>query len=113
MERRFLPTITSGTFFCDSGMIPWLLIWELISEKNSSLFELVSKQARRFIASEELNFQVADATRCINMIKNLFQADAVSIEELDGVSMSFETWRFDIRKSNTEPLYVLTLRLEG
>jgi len=95
--------------YCDSGIIPWLLVWEHLSVSNLSLSELISERRNRFPSSGELNFKVPNAATCIERIMNHFASQATSIDEIDGLSMSFETWRFNLRKSNTEPLVRLNV----
>ena len=95
--------------YCDSGMIPWLLVWELLSQKNISLAELVSERKKLFPSSTEINFKVSDAPRCLSILKNHFVGSASDINEDDGLSMSFGDWRFNIRNSNTEPLVRLSV----
>ena len=94
--------------YCDSGVIPWLLIWEHLSVSNLSLSELISGRSKRFPSSGELNFTVPNAATCIERVQNYFVSEAMLIDELDGLSMSFDTWRFNLRKSNTEPLVRLS-----
>ncbi len=95
--------------YCDSGIIPWLLVWEYLSTSNLSLSDVISKQRSSFPSSGELNFKVSDATKCIERVQSHFASSATSIDELDGLSMSFGTWRFNLRKSNTEPLVRLNV----
>ena len=98
--------------YCDSGIIPWLLVWEHLSVSNFSLSELISGRRNRFPSSGELNFTVPDAPECIETVRRHF-APAALIDELDGLSMSFDTWRFNLRKSNTEPLVRLNVETRG
>jgi phosphomannomutase len=98
---------------CDSGMIPWLIVWELLSKKNLTLTELISSRKNRFTSSGEMNFSVSDATKCIQTIKNKFALEAMSIDELDGLSLTFEHWRLNVRQSNTEPLVRLNIETRG
>ena len=98
---------------CDSGIIPWLLVWEHLSVSNFSLSELISGRRIRFPSSGELNFTVPNAVTCIERVQNHFSSSAVSIDKLDGLSMSFDTWRFNLRKSNTEPLVRLNVETRG
>ena len=100
-------------FYCDSGMIPWLLIWQLLSKKKQPLSDLISYRKNLFPSSGELNFVVSDAFRCIQGVKDLFAAEAKSIDELDGISMSFDKWRFNLRQSNTEELVRLNIETKG
>ena len=99
--------------YCDSGIIPWLLIWEYISTSNSSLSDLISERKNFFPSSGELNFTVSNAATCLERVQNHFAFIAVSIDELDGLSMSFDRWRFNLRKSNTEPLVRLNIETRG
>lgn len=100
-------------FYCDSGMIPWLMIWELISKENTCLADMVLDSKRRFPSSGELNFTVSDAVSCINRVKNYYQPNAYEVDQTDGLSMSFESWRFNLRKSNTEELVRLNVETKA
>ena len=95
--------------YCDSGIIPWLLVWEYLSSSNLLLTDLVTKQKNRFPSSGELNFTVPNVATCMERVQNHFLSKAISIDELDGLSMSFDSWRFNLRKSNTEPLVRLNI----
>ena len=99
--------------YCDSGMIPWLMIWQLLSERKIKLSDLISERKNRFPSSGELNFTVVDSAKCLKKVKELLASDAKLIEELDGLSMSFENWRFNLRTSNTEPLVRLNVETRG
>lgn len=99
--------------YCDSGMIPWLLVWEHLSMLDLSLSDLIADRKTCFPSSGELNFRVSNAVTCIGKVQNHFASKAKLIDELDGLSMSFETWRFNLRKSNTEPLLRLNIETKG
>ena len=99
--------------YCDSGMIPWLLTWELLSQTSHRLNHLISQQKSSFPSSGEINFKVANSTICLQYVKEFYSADAHSIDDLDGLSMSFENWRFNLRQSNTEPLVRLNVETKG
>lgn len=96
-------------FYCDSGMIPWLLIIELISKKNQTLKQLIDKQITNFPCSGEINFQVQNVKSSIDIIKANFLSNSISTDTTDGLSMSFSDWRFNLRGSNTEPLLRLNI----
>ena len=96
-------------FYCDSGMIPWLLVAQLVSTCGKKLSELVNDRMRLFPASGEINRKVADASRAIEEISNLYAADAKSIDKTDGISLEFDDWRFNLRASNTEPVIRLNV----
>ncbi len=94
--------------FCDSGIIPWLLIFELISKTNMSLKKLVDNMFDNFPSSGERNFKVSNPEKVIEAIFDEFKHGAV-LDETDGCSFSFKNWRFNIRKSNTEGLLRLNV----
>ena len=98
--------------YCDSGMIPWLLMTELISTSGQSLGELVADRFKKFPSSGEQNFTVSDPDKVIAAILAKY-GDAAELDEMDGVSLSFPDWRFNLRKSNTEPLIRLNVEARG
>jgi phosphomannomutase len=91
----------------DSGTIPALLILELLSRKQAKLSELLAPYRSRYFISGEINSEVADPQAKIAQIKQRY-ADADQ-RELDGISIDYEDWHFNVRSSNTEPLLRLTL----
>ena len=95
--------------YCDSGMIPWLLIAELVSRSGRSLGDWVEDRFASFPSSGEINFKVADAAEAIEKVLSTYRADALSLDETDGVSLAFDNWRFNLRRSNTEPLVRLNV----
>ena len=98
-------------YYCDSGMIPWLLVAELISESGRPLSNLVDDRMRLFPASGEINRTVNDAKAAILAVRDAYENKAESIDTTDGVSMDFAEWRFNLRSSNTEP--VIRLNVES
>ena len=98
--------------YCDSGMIPWLLMAELISTSGKSLDALVADRSRKFPSSGEQNFTVADPDRVIATIRAKYENTA-ELNDMDGLSLSFSDWRFNLRKSNTEPLIRLNVEARG
>ena len=99
--------------YCDSGMIPWLLIAELVSHSERSLGDWVKDRFAAFPSSGEMNFKVADAGKTIENVLSAHRAAALSIDETDGVSLAFDDWRFNLRRSNTEPLVRLNVEGKG
>jgi phosphomannomutase len=95
--------------YADSGMIPWLLVAELISISGKSLSELVGERQAKFPASGEINREVADARKTLASLYDRYAGDALSVDDLDGYSFEFESWRFNIRMSNTEPVVRLNV----
>ena len=98
--------------YCDSGMIPWLLMAELVSTKEKNLSELVADRLDKFLSSGEQNFAVADPDKIITKILDNY-SDVAEVDAMDGVSLSFPNWRFNLRKSKTEPLIRLNVEVYG
>jgi phosphomannomutase len=96
-------------YYCDSGMIPWLLIAELISSKGQSLSSMLDVCKANYPASGEINRKVKDTSNTILKIRSQYKDHALSIDMMDGVSMEFSDWRFNVRASNTEPLLRLNV----
>jgi len=99
--------------YCDSGMIPWLLIAELISGKSEALSKFVERRIEAFPSSGEINRKVDNPKEVIDKIKQAYEKAATAIEHIDGLSMSFPEWRFNLRCSNTEPLIRLNVESKG
>lgn len=97
--------------YCDSGMIPWLLVAELVSSSGKSLSSLVQQMIDAYPSSGELNFHVSDMSAAIARVSQSYAATALSIDHTDGISMTFDHWRFNLRSSNTES--VLRLNVES
>lgn len=95
--------------YCDSGMIPWLLVAELICKSGKSLSALVAERMAAFPASGEINRTVQDAAALIKKVEAIYSDDALVIDYTDGLSMNFENWRFNLRMSNTEPVVRLNV----
>ncbi len=99
--------------YADSGMIPWLLVAELISRRARPFSELVTERMRRFPASGEINRKVGDAVEVMRDIETRYAPDALHVDHVDGVSVEFSDWRFNLRASNTEPLLRLNVEARG
>lgn len=99
--------------YCDSGMIPWLLITELMCRSGKSLKELVDQRIEAFPCSGEINFRVQDAKAKIEQIQGHYQQKGGTLDTSDGISFSFPEWRFNLRASNTEPLLRLNIESRG
>ena len=95
--------------YCDSGMIPWLLVAELICKSGKPLSALVAERMAAFPASGEINRTVQDAAALIKKVEAIYSDDALVIDYTDGLSMNFENWRFNLRMSNTEPVVRLNV----
>jgi phosphomannomutase len=99
--------------YADSGMIPWLLLAELLSVNNASFSSMVRDRVERFPASGEINRKVDDANRVTREIEAAYRDAALAIAHIDGIGMEFEDWRFNLRASNTEPLLRLNVESRG
>lgn len=99
--------------YCDSGMIPWLLIAELVSTSGMSLAELVEDRMAAFPCSGEINFHVDDAAAAVERVTRHFAGWNPTVDLTDGVSADFGTWRYNLRSSNTEPLLRLNVESRG
>ncbi|QKJ87783.1 phosphomannomutase CpsG [Paramixta manurensis] len=95
--------------YCDSGMIPWLLVAELVSGKGKTLGQLVADRVAAFPASGEINSTIQDPKAAIERVWQRYRAQALTVDETDGISMEFDTWRFNLRSSNTEPVVRLNV----
>ncbi|MDM2732316.1 phosphomannomutase CpsG [Citrobacter sp. Cy070] len=95
--------------YCDSGMIPWLLVSEMLCVKNQSLTNLVSARMTAFPASGEINRKLENAESVIQLIRNKYEHDALEVDITDGVSIEYGDWRFNLRTSNTEPVVRLNV----
>jgi phosphomannomutase len=99
--------------YCDSGMIPWLLVVDLLSRKGTTLKDEVAERMARFPSPGEINSSVADADTAIARVREHYAADAIAEDTTDGISLEFTDWRFNLRKSNTEPVVRLNLETRG
>lgn len=99
--------------YCDSGMIPWLLLSEMISIQNSSFAAMVDERIERYQASGEINSEVSDPAAVIKRIEAHYADLPHEIDRTDGISMDFGSWRFNLRASNTEPLLRMNVETRG
>lgn len=95
--------------YCDSGMIPWLLLAQRIAQTGKSLAQLVDERIRAYPCSGEINFTVDDPARTIDRILSHFAPEQPDIDRTDGISLEFPRWRFNLRASNTEPVIRLNV----
>jgi phosphomannomutase/phosphomannomutase/phosphoglucomutase len=99
--------------YADSGMIPWLLVAELISKTGKSLSELVGARMAMYPASGEINRKVDDAAATLQKLYDTYAADSLNVDGTDGYSFEYSNWRFNIRMSNTEPVVRLNVETRG
>ena len=95
--------------YCDSGMIPWLLVARILAGTGQRLSGLVRERMEKFPVSGEINREVADAERVLREVRREYEPAALHIDETDGLSFEFSEWRFNLRLSNTEPVIRLNV----
>ncbi len=94
---------------CDSGMVPWLMVVELLCRSGVSLAALMDQRMEKFPSSGEVNFRLDDPKSAIDRVIRHFGPLALSRDDLDGLSLTFDDWRMNLRASNTEPLLRLNI----
>jgi phosphomannomutase/phosphomannomutase/phosphoglucomutase len=99
--------------YCDSGMIPWLLVTQILSESGQALSTLVGERIGLFPVSGEINYRVPDAKATIAAFAARYGTQALRVDRTDGISYEFPEWRFNLRSSNTEPLIRLNVEARG
>ncbi|RLT97308.1 MAG: phosphomannomutase, partial [Ketobacter sp.] len=99
--------------YCDSGMIPWLMVASLLSQSGKTLSQLVDERIAKYPASGEINRTIADSEAVITAIEEQYRPQAKQISKVDGLSMDLGDWRFNLRLSNTEPLVRLNVESRG
>ncbi|MDB4077165.1 phosphomannomutase CpsG [Porticoccaceae bacterium] len=100
-------------FYCDSGMIPWLLVMELISRSGKPLSALVCAMVEAYPSPGEINRKISDPAAAIQRVRQHYESSALIVDETDGISLEFSAWRFNLRMSNTEPVVRLNLETRG
>lgn len=95
--------------YCDSGMIPWLLVTELLSRSDKPLSQLVGERIKSYPCSGEINYRVDNVAQTIERIFNHYLPQTPVVDRTDGLSIEFPNWRFNLRGSNTEPLLRLNV----
>ena len=99
--------------YCDSGMIPWLIVAQIMSEKGKHLGELVAEMEEEFPCSGEINLTVKNSDFILEKVKEKYGKDARRVDLIDGVGIEYEDWRFNLRPSNTEPLMRFNMETRG
>lgn len=97
--------------YCDSGMIPWLLVIALISSSGQPLSQLVDQRIQEYPCSGEINLEVEDADQVLESLSARFKSGIQ--DRMDGLSVVYNEWRFNLRKSNTEPVVRLNVETRG
>ena len=99
--------------YCDSGMIPWLLVIDLMSRTKKKLSELVDERMLMYPVSGEINRKIEDTAALLALVEKTYGADALGVDRTDGLSFEYATWRFNCRSSNTEPVVRLNVESRG
>lgn len=99
--------------FCDSGMIPWLLVAALLGKRGRPLSDLVRERMEKYPVSGEINLELRDPAAALAGFKAALAPEALLVDETDGVSLEFERWRVNVRMSNTEPVVRVNLETRG
>lgn len=99
--------------YCDSGMIPWLLVVELLSRRGQPLSQILAERMAAYPVSGEINRRIDDPGAAMASIRAAYADQATTVEEIDGLSMELDQWRFNLRRSNTEPLLRLNVESRG
>ncbi len=99
--------------YCDSGMIPWLLVAGLMGSRGLPMSALVAERVAAFPCSGEINRTIADPQAALARVAKRYGPEASLVESVDGVSMEFADWRFNLRLSNTEPVVRLNVESRG
>ncbi len=100
-------------FYCDSGMIPWMLVAEMLCVKKMPLSRMVAERIKKFPSSGEINSQLDNPKAAIDRVFSAYEGAAENIDYTDGISMEFADWRFNLRSSNTEPVVRLNVESRG
>ena len=98
---------------CDSGMIPWLYVVVELSKRGSTLADVVDAAMEKYPISGEINRRVDDAEKVIAKVEELYAPNALKVQHIDGLSVTYPEWRFNLRMSNTEPLTRLNVETRG
>lgn len=99
--------------YCDSGMIPWLLVAGLLSSSSKTISSMVEDRIKAYPSSGEINFQIKNPQIAISKVIKKYKPSALHVDETDGISLEFEKWRFNLRSSNTEPVVRLNVESKG
>ena len=99
--------------YCDSGMIPWLLVAGLVCARGQSLASLVEERMQAYPCSGEINRSIADPGAVLAAMESRYGEQAIAVQHVDGLSVSFDDWRFNLRMSNTEPVVRLNVEARG
>lgn len=98
-------------FYADNGMISFVLMLEILSQKDQKLSQVAQEFKRKYAVSDEINFEIKDGAGVLALFKRKYTK--AKIDDRDGLSINFPDWRFSLRTSNTEPLIRLNVETRG
>jgi phosphomannomutase len=93
----------------DSGVVPFLLMLELLSRTGTKLSETLAPYREHYFLTGEINTPVSDVPLKLQELKERYAGEGGRVSHLDGLSVDFDDWHFNVRPSNTEPLLRLNL----
>ena len=96
-------------YYCDTGMVPWLMVLEMIKNSGKPLSKMVEERKKKYPVSGEINRKVGDQDKVISGIEKHYGKNALKVEHVDGISIEHPQYRFNLRSSNTEPLIRLNV----
>jgi phosphomannomutase/phosphoglucomutase len=99
--------------YCDSGMIPWLLVAALMSTTGKAIAQLVDERINAYPCTGEINYRVENVPITLEKVLSYYLPQHPDVDKTDGVSVTFSDWRFNLRGSNTEPLLRLNVETKG
>lgn len=99
--------------YCDSGMLPWLLVARLVRQEDRPLAELVAERVAAYPCSGEMNCRAPNASDLLRQVRDHFAPEAIHEDHVDGLNLEFPQWRFNLRCSHTEPLLRLNVESRG
>ena len=102
-------------YYCDSGMIPWLLVLELLSKTDKTLSQLMADRIAKYPVSGEINTKVSSTDKVKEIMARIEEIYGASgkVYKIDGLSIDFDDWRFNLRGSQTEPYIRLNVESRG
>ncbi len=99
--------------YCDSGMIPWILLVSYLSRRDAMLEDLINNRMAAYPCSGEKNLTLSKSDEALQAVRAQYESQATKVDEIDGLGIEFENWRFNLRRSNTEPLVRLNVESRG
>jgi phosphomannomutase/phosphomannomutase/phosphoglucomutase len=99
--------------YCDTGMLPWLHIIDELSVSGRTMSSLVAAMQANYPASGEINRRLSDPESALDRVEKRYLADAQAVDHTDGLSLDMGQWRFNLRRSNTEPVIRLNVESRG